>query len=101
MPTPPPLVWPRVRMDRFDSRSIIIWMLISIGLAFTGLRIARHLIDRREQTKRVKKLLEMVIDYRIFIQQFLTIPLIYILLQKTQELTRLTAKNMETNNERN
>ncbi|XP_069963350.1 insulin-like growth factor-binding protein complex acid labile subunit [Bactrocera oleae] len=78
MPTPPPLVWPRVRVDRFDSRSIIIWMLIAIGLAFTGLRIARQLIDRREQTKRVKKLLEM----------------------KTQELTRLTVKNVERNNER-
>ncbi|XP_011181154.1 toll-like receptor Tollo [Zeugodacus cucurbitae] len=79
MPTPPPLAWPRVRMDRFDSRSIIIWMLIAIGLAFTGLRIARHLLDRREQSKRVKKLLEM----------------------KTQELSRLTAKNTEANDERN
>ncbi|XP_017490886.1 PREDICTED: uncharacterized protein LOC108379080, partial [Rhagoletis zephyria] len=75
MPTPPPLMWPRVRMDRFDSRSIIIWMLISIGLAFTGLRIARQLIDRREQGRRLKKLREM----------------------KADELMKLTAKEAEAN----
>lgn len=67
IPTPPPLAWPRVRMDRFDSRSIIIWMLIAIGLAFAGLRIARQLIDRREQHRRLKKLRAMVSYYIIFI----------------------------------
>ncbi|XP_067620207.1 leucine-rich repeat-containing protein 15 [Eurosta solidaginis] len=62
MPTPPPLLWPRVRMDRFDSRSIIIWMLTAIGFAFAGLRIGRQLIDRREQAKRLSKKREMKTD---------------------------------------
>ncbi|XP_053959490.1 insulin-like growth factor-binding protein complex acid labile subunit isoform X1 [Anastrepha ludens] len=78
MPTPPPLVWPRVRMDRFDSRSIIIWMLIAIGLAFTGLRILRQLIDRREQAKRLTKLREM----------------------KTKELVRLTTNQLTAHSDR-
>ncbi|XP_004534456.1 insulin-like growth factor-binding protein complex acid labile subunit [Ceratitis capitata] len=80
IPTPPPLAWPRVRMDRFDSRSIIIWMLIAIGLAFAGLRIARQLIDRREQHRRLKKLRAM----------------------KAEELSRLTTSvKVKSNEEQN
>ncbi|XP_037928301.1 insulin-like growth factor-binding protein complex acid labile subunit [Teleopsis dalmanni] len=58
-PTPPALLWPRVRLDKFDSRSVIIWMLISIAIAFSILRVARRYLDRKERKKMLLKRKEM------------------------------------------
>ncbi|XP_073821682.1 uncharacterized protein [Musca autumnalis] len=57
-PSPPPLFWPKIRMDKFDSRSVVIWMLIAIALAFSALRIARKLVDRKERLKKLKQMEE-------------------------------------------
>ncbi|XP_020810834.1 toll-like receptor 6 [Drosophila serrata] len=50
-PSPPPLTWPKIPTDRFDSRSVIIWMLVAIALAFAGLRWLRRFVDRNESRK--------------------------------------------------
>lgn len=47
-PLTPPLTWPKIRTDRFDSRSVIIWMLVAIALAFAGLRWGQRFMDRKE-----------------------------------------------------
>ncbi|XP_052852629.1 insulin-like growth factor-binding protein complex acid labile subunit isoform X1 [Drosophila gunungcola] len=50
-PSPPPLTWPKIPTDRFDSRSVIIWMLVAIAIAFAGLRWLRRFVDRNEKRK--------------------------------------------------
>ncbi|XP_023172233.2 insulin-like growth factor-binding protein complex acid labile subunit [Drosophila hydei] len=52
----PPLTWPRIRTDRFDSRSVIIWMLAAIALAFAGLRWGQRYMDRKERSKKLKEI---------------------------------------------
>ncbi|XP_017056717.2 insulin-like growth factor-binding protein complex acid labile subunit [Drosophila ficusphila] len=59
-PSPPPLTWPKIPTDRFDSRSVIIWMLVAIALAFAGLRWLRRFVDRNEKRKQGKKQLNNV-----------------------------------------
>ncbi|XP_030240985.1 insulin-like growth factor-binding protein complex acid labile subunit isoform X2 [Drosophila navojoa] len=51
----PPLTWPKIRTDRFDSRSVIIWMLVAIALAFSGLRWGQRFMDRKERERKLKK----------------------------------------------
>ncbi|XP_017023211.1 insulin-like growth factor-binding protein complex acid labile subunit [Drosophila kikkawai] len=62
-PSPPPLTWPKIPTDRFDSRSVIIWMLAAIALAFAGLRWLRRFVDRNEGRKGgMKALNNMYVD---------------------------------------
>ncbi|XP_030569733.1 insulin-like growth factor-binding protein complex acid labile subunit isoform X1 [Drosophila novamexicana] len=51
----PPLTWPKIRTDRFDSRSVIIWMLVAIALAFAGLRWGQRFMDRKERSRKLQK----------------------------------------------
>lgn len=60
-PSPPPLNWPRIKLDRFDSRSVVIWMLIAIAIAFSALRIGRKLVDQKERKRKLRELREKVI----------------------------------------
>uniref|UniRef100_A0A1B0FBC2 Uncharacterized protein n=1 Tax=Glossina morsitans morsitans TaxID=37546 RepID=A0A1B0FBC2_GLOMM len=53
----PPLVWPTIKTDKFDSRSVVIWMLIAITLAFSALRVARKLVDRKEQQIKLQRVI--------------------------------------------
>ncbi|KAH8244233.1 hypothetical protein KR026_003147 [Drosophila bipectinata] len=61
-PSPPPLTWPKIPTDRFDSRSVIIWMLVAIAIAFAGLRWLRRFVDRNENRtgEKLKALNNMV-----------------------------------------
>uniref|UniRef100_A0A1A9W6S5 Uncharacterized protein n=1 Tax=Glossina brevipalpis TaxID=37001 RepID=A0A1A9W6S5_9MUSC len=53
----PTLVWPTIKTDKLDSRSVVIWMLIAITLAFSALRVARKLVDRKEQQIKLQRLI--------------------------------------------
>ncbi|XP_001356213.4 leucine-rich repeats and immunoglobulin-like domains protein 2 [Drosophila pseudoobscura] len=59
-PAPPPLTWPKIPTDRFDSRSVIIWMLVAIAITFACLRWLRRFVDRKEQSKRKLKAINEV-----------------------------------------
>ncbi|XP_016964339.1 leucine-rich repeat-containing G-protein coupled receptor 5 [Drosophila biarmipes] len=59
-PSAPPLTWPKIPTDRFDSRSVIIWMLVAIAIAFSGLRWLRRFVDRNEKQKLGRKKLNNV-----------------------------------------
>lgn len=52
-PSAPPLNWPRIKLDRFDSRSVVLWMLIAIALAFSALRVGRKLVDQKETNRKL------------------------------------------------
>ncbi|KAL9875438.1 LOW QUALITY PROTEIN: uncharacterized protein ACN427_013555 [Glossina fuscipes fuscipes] len=65
-----PLVWTTIKMNKFDSRSVVIRTLIAITLAFSALRISRKLVDRKEQQIKLQRLIAKLFSDRILIVIF-------------------------------